>query len=373
MNEEIKPAQPSKEARFAEVLKDCFGQRHLVVLQDYPDPDAISSGFAYKIIAASFGIEADLVYCGRISHPENIALVKVMGIDMLRWSESLDLTEYNGAVFVDNQGSTAGTIVEALVEAEVPTLIIIDHHERQEVLKPRFADIRKTGATATILASYISSGLLDMKRANGDHVRMATALMHGLMTDTSKFVRARPEDFHAAAFLSPFIDGDLLGQITNQSRSKQTMEAIRRSLGNRAIAESFSIAGIGFIRAEDRDAIPQAADFLLTEENVHTAIVFGVVTAENGEEVVIGSMRTSKITIDPDEFLKEVFGKDASGRYFGGGKKVAGGFEIPVGFLSGSKDESFQDMKWKVFEAQIHQKIFAKIGVAKPPLSLPAA
>ena len=73
-------------------------------------------------------------------------------------------------------------------------------------------------------------------------------------------------------------------------------------------------------------------------------------------------MRTSRITIDPNEFLREVFGKDANGRYFGGGKKTAGGFEIPVGFLSGGNDKEFREMKWKLYKSQIVQKILNKIG-----------
>jgi nanoRNase/pAp phosphatase (c-di-AMP/oligoRNAs hydrolase) len=96
---------------------------------------------------------------------------------------------------------------------------------------------------------------------------------------------------------------------------------------------------------------------------VHTAIVYGIVTGDNWKEAVIGSMRTNRITIDPDQFIKDVFGKDASGKYFGGGKMSAGGFHIPVGFLSGSGDQDFQQHKWNVFNEQIKQKIFDKIGV----------
>ena len=50
-------------------------------------------------------------------------------------------------------------------------------------------------------------------------------------------------------------------------------------------------------------------------------------------------MRTFKFTIDPDEFLKDVVGKDAQGRYFGGGRRTAGGFEVPVGFLANGQRE----------------------------------
>jgi nanoRNase/pAp phosphatase (c-di-AMP/oligoRNAs hydrolase) len=58
------------------------------------------------------------------------------------------------------------------------------------------------------------------------------------------------------------------------------------------------------LRAGDRDAIPQAAEFFMKEENVHTAIVYGIIKDENQEEVLNGSLRTSKLTLDPDEFIK---------------------------------------------------------------------
>jgi nanoRNase/pAp phosphatase (c-di-AMP/oligoRNAs hydrolase) len=41
----------------------------------------------------------------------------------------------------------------------------------------------------------------------------------------------------------------------------------------------------------------------------------------------------------------------------------AGGFQIPMGFLSGGESEEFRKRKWEVFDAQIKQRIFAKIGV----------
>jgi nanoRNase/pAp phosphatase (c-di-AMP/oligoRNAs hydrolase) len=44
----------------------------------------------------------------------------------------------------------------------------------------------------------------------------------------------------------------------------------------------------------------------VTEENVHTAMVYGIVHDEDEEvEVVIGSLRTNKLTLDPDEFIKK--------------------------------------------------------------------
>lgn len=193
----------------------------------------------------------------------------------------------------------------------------------------------------------------------------ATALMHGIITDTNGLTRAGPEDFHAAAYLSRFRDPDLLEAVLNQARSKQTMEVIYRGLENRVTTEGLSIAGIGYLRAEDRDAIPQVADFLVTEENVYTAIVYGIVTGQEKEEVIIGSLRTLKITLDPDDFIKDVFGKDAAGYYYGGGKVSAGGFQIPLGFLCGGEGEQYREHKWQVFDERIKQKLFTKIGVKR--------
>jgi nanoRNase/pAp phosphatase (c-di-AMP/oligoRNAs hydrolase) len=325
-----------------EILKAHQGERHVVVLHEFPDPDAISSAFAHWLISAEFDIEVDIVYGGKISHQQNIALVRLLGIEPIPYDKSLNLGQYAGAVFVD-------------------------HHELQERLEPEFSDIRRTGSTATIYADYLEQGLVEMNKTHKEHVMVATALMHGLMTDTGGFIRANVDDFHAAGYLSQFRDADLLAQIMSQARSKQTMEVIRRALGNRVIAESFSVSGIGYLRVEDRDAIPQAADFLLTEENIHTALVYGIVTGDDQQEMLVGSMRTSKITLAPDSFIKDVFGKSAEGHYFGGGKEAAGGFEIPIGFLAGGHSEEYREAKWQVYDSQIKQKVFAKIGVEQKP------
>jgi nanoRNase/pAp phosphatase (c-di-AMP/oligoRNAs hydrolase) len=353
-----------KKLRIAEVLEQHRGEKHLVVLHEYPDPDAISSAIAHRLISEEFGIQVDVTYTGKISHSQNIALVKLLGIDLIPYREKSDLKQYQGAVFLDNQGTTVNGIVKALEDAGVPVLIVVDHHEPQDHLTAEFKDIQKTGATATIYTQYIEQGLLVMQKGQKDHVAAATALMHGIFTDTGGFIRAEAEDFHAAAYLSQFRDPDLLESILDQTRSKQVMEIIRRALENRSIIENLSIAGIGYLRSDDRDAIPQAAEFLIKEENVHTALVYGIIRDEQ-EENLTGSLRTSKLTFDPDGFIKEVFGTSPDGHFYGGGKHMAGGFSVPIGFLVGDPCEEYSELKWQVFDAQVKAKIFAKIGVKR--------
>lgn len=350
--------------RLADLLEAHRGERHIIVLQDYPDPDAISSALAHQLTCQAYDITADIIHEGRVSHQENLALVRLLEVELIRYQRDFDLGPYQGAVFVDNQGTTAREVVKGLEGAGVPILAVIDHHEPQEVLQPSFSDIRSIGATASIYARYLQHGLMPLDASKDEHVRIATALMHGIMTDTRGFIRATDTDFTAAGYLSGYHDVGLLEQIMSQARSKQTMTVIQRALEDRTIAESYSIVGIGYLRSEDRDAIPQAADFLLTEENVHTSIVFGIVREDDGE-MMVGSMRTSKLTLDPDEFLKEVFGRSVDGSYFGGGKRTAGAFEIPIEFLAGDADSEYEQLKWQVYEAQVRHRLFDHLGIVE--------
>ncbi|MBD2578579.1 bifunctional oligoribonuclease/PAP phosphatase NrnA [Oscillatoria sp. FACHB-1406] len=339
------------------------GERQLIVIQDFPDPDALSSAWAYQLIAQQYEIQSEIIYAGTLSHQENIALVKLAGIPAQRCTlQSLkerDLSLYRGCVLVDSQGTTS-QLFPLLLEANIPVVVAIDHHRPQDKLAAEFIDLRPhVRATATILTEYLQAGMLRLDANNKQHVRCATALMHGLRSDTDRLMQAQEEDFLAAAYLSRFYDPPLLSAVLQSSRSRHVMDAIERSLSNRVVANGFSIAGIGYLRAENRDAIPQAADFLVTEENVHTAVVYGLVRNEEEErEAIIGSLRTNKITLDPDDFLKEAFGQDSQGRFFGGGRLRAGGFEVTVGFLSGYNDcAKYAKLKWEVFDAQIKQKL----------------
>ncbi|MDX2215687.1 MAG: bifunctional oligoribonuclease/PAP phosphatase NrnA [Oculatellaceae cyanobacterium bins.114] len=350
------------------VLERHRGDRHLAVLQDFPDPDALSCAWAYKLIAQQFDIRCDIVYAGALSHQENIALVKLMGIPIQRWNiqtaKEKDLSAYQGCAFIDNQGTTT-QLMPLLQQSSVPITVVIDHHTMQGELRSEFHDIRsQTRATATIFTQYLQAGLLKLDSSNGEHIKCATALMHGIRSDTNRLMQAQEEDFLAAAYLSRFYDSQLLNSVLQASRSRRVMDVIERSLRNRILQNNFSIAGVGYLRYDDRDAIPQAADFLVTEENVHTAVVYGIVHDEDEDlEIVIGSLRTTKLTLDPDEFIKEAFGQDTQGRFFGGGRSMAGGFEIPMGFLSGfNESPEYTRLKWEVFDAQIKQKLLRLVN-----------
>jgi nanoRNase/pAp phosphatase (c-di-AMP/oligoRNAs hydrolase) len=67
--------------------------------------------------------------------------------------------------------------------------------------------------------------------------------------------------------------------------------------------------------------------------------------------------------MDMDQFLKNALGADARGRYYGGGRSRAGGFEIPVGFLEGATEPDQMKLKWEAFNQQVRGKLLRAAGI----------
>ena len=79
------------------------------------------------LIAAKYGISVDLVYDGEVSHPENLALIRVLEIELTRWTPEFEAEVYDGAIFVDNQAVNTA-LWPKLEECGVKPVAIVDHH-----------------------------------------------------------------------------------------------------------------------------------------------------------------------------------------------------------------------------------------------------
>ena len=343
---------PDRLEAFLAALEKARGKRLLIVIKGHPDPDSIASAIAQRHFAAAHEIEATIVFFDEVSHPENRALVKSLDADLRQYREDMDLSSFDYMGFVDTQTPH----LPVRMSKVPPILTFIDHHKLVGGTEAEFIDIRENaGATCSIYAEYLEHSAFGLQLGNSDDARLATALMHGIRADTDNLLLARAIDFRAGAYLRQFIDNDLLRMISKQSITVRTMEIIQRGLNNKVIRGTFLLAGVGFVREEDRDGIAQTADFLLRHEGIETALVFGIV---NGD-VVDGSLRTNSATIDPDGWLKAVFGADSAGRHYGGGRRNKGGFRIPLGLFARCRD---RDALWAIGKKTIKDLVFDKIG-----------
>ena len=76
-------------------------------------------------------------------------------------------------------------------------------------------------------------------------------------------------------YLHDHVDQDLLKQRSSPSVRGATVDAIATAIENREIRGAVLISHVG--RTTERDALPQAADYLASLEGVETAIAFGII------------------------------------------------------------------------------------------------
>ncbi|MFD1634322.1 DHH family phosphoesterase [Haloplanus ruber] len=309
-----------------------------IVCHNNPDPDCLASALALGRIAAAVGIdERRILYSGDISHQQNRAFINLLDIDLREFdTESIrDRPPESLLAFVDHAVPGANN----RVSDGTPVDIVFDHHPAEDI-DARFVDHRETiGATATILTEYVRAFDLDLDAT------LATALLFAIRRETLGFLRgATDAEYDAAGYLHDAADLDLLRQLSTPSVTGATVDAIARAIANRRVRGAVLISHVG--RTTERDALPQAADYLATLEGVETAVVFGVV-----DESIHLSARSTDTRVHIGDVLTEAFSDVGSA---GGHREMAGG-EVPLGIFADytSDDAQLVDIVEQVITARL--------------------
>ncbi len=329
-----------------EVLRSIHGEPLVILISGHPDPDAIGSAMAHQRICEVLGVPATIAHVLPLSHRENRALVKLLHVEMLQVSSRDDLSRFKYLSLVDTH--THEPTVE--LPADLRLLSIVDHHRSSRPVTAPFVEMRPDlGATCTLYTGYLQHGIAPLSSERREDSRIATALVFGIQTDTDDFSLATPTDFQAAAYAKAFCDVDLLARVGRRTIAAGAMEILGQALSNLTVIRDFAIGAVGFVPTTDRDSIATTADFLLRREDIDTVIVYGIV-----EDRIDGSLRTRSAAVDPAAFLQTAFGKDHTGRPYGGGRADKGGFQIPLGMLAQCEDTA---ALWRIAQQVIRSSL----------------
>lgn len=354
------PNQPAPDTRargFADALSSARGKHVLIALRGHPDPDGIACAITQAHIAQRLGVGQTTVgYCHELSHRENRALVKLLGLELRKIKSVREVGNVDYLALVD-----AHEVDPELIDGgDYEVLTIVDHHRAISPPKARFVDMRlDVGATSTIFAEYLEE-LATLDADSEEDRRIATALMHGLATDTDDFMLSRAADFRAAGQIVEVCDRDLLQDLSRRLIAPTAMDVIARALQALVVRRNFAMAGVGFVSEPERDTIAQAADFLVRREDIDTCVVYGVI----GDKYIEGSLRTHSPSVDPAAWLEQAFGMDERGKAYGGGRRDKGGFRIPIGFLGRVTDRG---QLWQLVEHAVRTALLRQSGEEPAP------
>jgi len=240
----------------AHALRDLLAESEeiTIVCHNNPDPDCLASALALGRIAAAAGIdERQIVYSGTISHQQNRAFVNLFEVDLKPFDADAVRTRPDGSLvaFVDHSVPS----VNNDVPEGTPIDVVIDHHPA-EGIEAAFVDYREgVGATATILTEHVRA--LDVELDS----TLSTGLLFAIRRETLGFLRgATRAEYDAAGYLHDGADIGLLRQLSSPSITGATIDAIADAIENRCVRGSMLITHVG--RTGERDALPQAADYL---------------------------------------------------------------------------------------------------------------
>lgn len=249
-------------AKLADGKKEAF-----ILIYGNPDPDALASGWALRECLRLYGVVATLGYTGEVGRLENEAMIKELGIPVVKLKEA-DIANADLLALTDSQPIFFRNY-------RLPRCdIVIDHHPSTEIVSAPHVDIRpKCHATSSIMAEYLLASGVELTK------KMATALFYGIETDSRHLIRPASEvDKSAIVALETRLDRTLLRRIEYSNYSLSRLDYFSIALVKLSYANHVLYSNIGPVPSAD--VCVQIADFLVRVKEAHWALVSGVVAKQ---------------------------------------------------------------------------------------------
>lgn len=307
----------------------------LIIIHDYPDPDAIAGGVALEYLCEKgFGISCRVVYGGTIGRQENRAMIRELNLKIHK-IELGEFAKHKHAACVDTQPSFENNRFVTTRRAR----IVIDQH--QSVAMP-LADLvlidPDCGASCVIVAKAMLELGLEIPQGIG------TALVYGILTDTLNFARNSASDvIKTYLALLPSCDMQALSRIQNPQRSKSFFTTLGRGIRRTVSHRGLLVSHLGEV--SHPDLVSMVADFLLSYKQAKRSFCTGRYKGR-----LHMSFRLAKATTSAGAILRDIVSDPKNA----GGHGRIGGGSIRVGSRA---DEA----TWQTAETELTQKLLRRL------------
>ncbi len=268
-------------------------KKGLILTHNNPDPDAIASAEALRLLLSSeAGVPCVVGYGGIIGRPENRALCNLLQIPLTP-IRHMKINTYDLVALVDTQPGTGNNELPAGHPAD----IVIDHHPRRDWEPPSpWTEVHEDiGATSSICFQYLQARKVPIDR------RLATMLVYGIQTDTMDLGRgAGPEEFRAYFELLPDADPEILSRIRFPNLSFKYFKAVTEAIANARIFGKDLVEVT--MRTLPYPELPaEMADFFIRAQGIHVSFCAGVFQND-----LYLSLRTEGDTVKAGELIQQV-------------------------------------------------------------------
>ncbi|MCW8965866.1 MAG: DHH family phosphoesterase [Candidatus Pacearchaeota archaeon] len=197
---------------------------------NFPDHDAVASGFGLQYLLKQEGIKSRLIYEGTIQRESLVALIDKLAIP-IKPAKVFPIKAEDKIVIVD--GCKGNKNVMDLIGDEVA---VIDHHEVTSPEDVEFSDIRpEYGACSTLIFKYFK------ELGHPIPPDICTALLCGLNVDTLQLSRGVCEaDVEAYAGLYTGANVNFVNSILRNSIQVKDLDFYKSALAKVVIRDRFA-------------------------------------------------------------------------------------------------------------------------------------
>jgi nanoRNase/pAp phosphatase (c-di-AMP/oligoRNAs hydrolase) len=270
-------------------LLDTFSRADHVLILINADPDSIASAMALERLLWKRVTRINISNINSITRPDNMAMIQLFDVTLIHISK-IDTHLYNKIAILDSQPEHNDSF------AGLDYTVIIDHHEPGNYKAP-FVDIRPNyGATSSIMTEYLKSAKIKPSE------RLATALFHGIKTDTANFERmATNADIRAFQFLFRHANIHLARRIEQVDLRLGFLDYFKKAIDEKVIEDTRIFIHLGNV--ENPDICVLIGDFFMRVNTVTWSIVSGIY-----EDKLIIILRNDGLQKDAGKVASRLFG-----------------------------------------------------------------
>lgn len=244
------------------IVKD----NHIYIqMHNFPDPDAIASAYGLQNLLAHKQINSTICYKGKADCGSMNAMIRLLGINIVEYSELSNMTEAAKIILVDAQKGNAN-----IIDMPGEEIICIDHHPTYEQADYIYSDIRpEVGACASIIAQYFFDNDVIIDK------NVATALLYGIKIDTANMTRGVSElDLDMFYRIYGLADKKLISELDNSVLRQTDLKHYANAIESINTINRISFANTG---VDCPDAIiASISDFIMQLDTTDITVVYSI-------------------------------------------------------------------------------------------------